>query len=188
VTLLFPFLSASGQIQISSVQVTVTDPSGALVRDARVVLSNSINHSSEVGIADGSGTYVFNNVPFDRYTLTIEAPGFRPATPELTVRSNLPVVVKVALTLAGSQETMRVQARSGLVEGEHRDRPCRGSNRATPRSGGSRQLRQIVATTPGMVTENDGLLHVRGVDDGVLYVVDGIPIMDRVVCSHRHCP
>jgi len=31
-----------------------------------------------------------------------------------------------------------------------------------------------------MVTENDGLLHVRGVDDGVLYVVDGIPIMDRV--------
>jgi hypothetical protein len=183
VTLLFPFLSVSAQIEISSVQVTITDPSGALVRDARVVLSNPINHSSEVGIADESGTYVFNDVPFDRYTLTIEAPGFRLAKQEVTVRSNLPVALNIALTLAGSQETMQVQARSGLVESESASTEtdlAQVQIDELPGVSGSHQLQQIVATTPGMVTENDGLLHVRGVDDGVLYVIDGIPIMDRV--------
>ena len=30
------------------------------------------------------------------------------------------------------------------------------------------------------MTENNGLLHIRGVDDGVLFVVDGVPAADRV--------
>jgi TonB-dependent receptor-like protein len=31
-----------------------------------------------------------------------------------------------------------------------------------------------------MATENNGLVHVRGVDDGILYVLDGVPIADRL--------
>jgi hypothetical protein len=78
---------------------------------------------------------------------------------------------------------MQVQARSGLVESESASTEtdlAQVQIDELPGVSGSHQLQQIVATTPGMVTENDGLLHVRGVDDGVLYVIDGIPIMDRV--------
>jgi len=39
---------------------------------------------------------------------------------------------------------------------------------------------QAVATTPGWATEDNGLLHARGVDDGFLYVVDGLPIYERL--------
>jgi len=144
-----------------------------------VVLSNPINHSSEFGIADESGTYVFDNIPFDQYTLTIEAPGFHSTQQAVTVRSDLPVALNVALTLSGSQESMQVEARSGLVEGESASTETDLSQVQIdefPGVGGSHQLQQIVATTPGVITENDGLLHVRGVDDGVLYVMDGIPI------------
>jgi TonB dependent receptor-like, beta-barrel len=41
-------------------------------------------------------------------------------------------------------------------------------------------LQALVSSTPGWNTENDGLMHVRGVDDGTLYVVGGVPTPDRV--------
>jgi len=37
-----------------------------------------------------------------------------------------------------------------------------------------------LATLPGWASEDNGLLHVRGVDDGFLYVQDGVPVYDRV--------
>lgn len=43
-----------------------------------------------------------------------------------------------------------------------------------------RALPQALAASPGWADEDNGLLHVRGVDDGVLYVEDGIPVYDRV--------
>lgn len=44
----------------------------------------------------------------------------------------------------------------------------------------SRALPQALAASPGWAEEDNGLLHVRGVDDGVLFVEDGIPVYDRV--------
>ena len=44
----------------------------------------------------------------------------------------------------------------------------------------SRALSQALASAPGWAEEDNGLLHVRGVDDGVLFVEDGIPVYDRV--------
>ena len=44
----------------------------------------------------------------------------------------------------------------------------------------SRGLQQMLATLPGWADEDNGLLHVRGVDDGFLYVEDGVPVYDRV--------
>jgi hypothetical protein len=41
-------------------------------------------------------------------------------------------------------------------------------------------LQRVIATAPGWTTQNNGLLHIRGVDDGILYVVDGIPTVDRL--------
>ena len=37
----------------------------------------------------------------------------------------------------------------------------------------------MLATVPGWGSEDNGLLHVRGVDEGVLYVVDGVPSYER---------
>lgn len=37
-----------------------------------------------------------------------------------------------------------------------------------------------MASLAGWSTEDNGLLHVRGVDDGFLYVIDGIPVYERL--------
>ncbi len=41
-------------------------------------------------------------------------------------------------------------------------------------------LQEAVATLPGWATEDNGLLHVRGIDDGFLYVIDGVPVYERL--------
>ena len=47
---------------------------------------------------------------------------------------------------------------------------------ARPSSG----IQEIIATVPGWSQEDNGLVHARGVDDGFLFVTDGIPLSDRV--------
>ena len=41
-------------------------------------------------------------------------------------------------------------------------------------------VQEVVATLPGWATEDNGLLHVRGTDDGFLYVIDGVPVYERL--------
>ena len=174
---------ASGQIQIGSIKGAITDPAGAAVTDANVWLTNSITGEKVGGIIDGAGGFVFNNVPFNRYLLRIEAKGFAPQSRQVTVNSNLPLELSISLSVAGASEQIVVTAREDLVD------PGSASSAATlaanfigraPRVNRGRQLQELIATAPGMATENNGLLHVRGVEDGVLYVLDGVPVADRL--------
>jgi outer membrane receptor protein involved in Fe transport len=174
---------ASGQIQIGSIKGAITDPAGAAVTDANVWLTNSITGEKMGGIIDGAGGFVFNNVPFNHYMLRIEAKGFAPQSRQVTVNSNLPLELSISLSVAGASEQIVVTAREDLVD------PGSASSATTlaanfigraPRVNRGRQLQELIATTPGMATENNGLLHVRGVEDGVLYVLDGVPVADRL--------
>ena len=45
---------------------------------------------------------------------------------------------------------------------------------------GARGIQDVVATLPGWATEDNGLMHIRGIDDGFLYVVDGVPVYERI--------
>src|SRR5262245_60151409 len=175
--------SASAQIQIGTIKGAITDPTGAAVTGAGVRLTNSITGEKVEGVTDGAGVFVLNNVPFNRYTLQVEAQGFAPQSRQITVNSNLPLEVSISLSVAGASEQINVAARENLVD------PASASSSTTlaanfigraPRVNRGLQLQELIATTPGMATENNGLVHIRGVDDGALYVLDGVPITDRL--------
>jgi outer membrane receptor protein involved in Fe transport len=51
--------------------------------------------------------------------------------------------------------------------------------RQVPARLAGRGLRAAVATTAGWATEDNGIIHVRGVDDGFLLVIDGVPLYER---------
>src|SRR5215475_14523069 len=181
--LLLAATGASAQIQIGAVKGAVTDPAGAVVADAVVWLTNSITGEKIERVTDGAGGFAFNNVPFNRYTLRVEAKGFAPQSRQVTVNSNLPLELSVGLGVSGTSEQIVVTARDNLVG------PESASSTTTlaanfigraPRANRGRQLQELIATAPGMATENNGLVHVRGVDDGILYVLDGVPIADRL--------
>ncbi len=175
--------TAYAQIQIGTVKGTVTDPTGALVSGADVTLDNPLTGFHMTAIAGNQGEYIFNNVPFGSYTLRAKAAGFQTTTDSVSIRSNIPVVTNVKLSIAGVSETLSVRTADALVQSDSSGTSTTVDEsfiRRTPGSSRNRQLQKVIATTPGWRAENDGLLHVRGVDDGILYVVDGVPVPDRL--------
>jgi hypothetical protein len=55
----------------------VTDPSGAVVANAKITLRDAGSGSERAGVTDSQGFYTFASVPVGTYNLTIEAPGFQ---------------------------------------------------------------------------------------------------------------
>ena len=90
----------------------------------------------------------------------------------IDVEIQLPPAITEEVVVRGSETeapsiTTRVSLAGEIVE------------RATARLR-SRGVQDAVATIPGWSTEDNGMLHVRGVDDGLLFVIDGIPIYERL--------
>jgi len=171
----------SAQIQIGTVRITVTDPSADVVVGAVVTLSNKVTGYRQSATTDERGVAGFNNVPFDDYDVVIEALRFQQASRKINVRSNIPIEIDVRLAVPGTQETVTVEAESGLIERDSSSSEQDLNETSIRRSPGTlRSVQQVVSSLPGWTTENNGLLHIRGVDDGILFVVDGVPVADRL--------
>src|SRR5205823_608040 len=56
---------------------TVTDPSGSVVADAKVVLKDAVSGSARDTVTNSEGYYTFSSVPVGTYVLTVEATGFK---------------------------------------------------------------------------------------------------------------
>src|SRR5262249_2304980 len=156
---------------------------GAVVTGASVWLTNSITGEKVGGVTDGAGVFVFNNVSVNHYTLRVEAKGFAPQSRQITVNSKLPLQLSISLSVGAPGEQSNITPRESLVDRASASSvPTLAANfiGRAPRVDRGLQLQELIATTPGMGTENNGLIHIRGVDDGALYVLDGIPITDRL--------
>lgn len=180
---LFFCLSAQAQIQIGTISGSITDPAGARVAGAKIMLGNSITGYGETRTTDARGEFTFNNVPFAVYSLRVEANGFQPSTQTVSVRSNLPLTLDLKLSVAAAAESTIVEGREALVAADSASSEIDLTEsflRRAARAARGSALQRLIATTPGWTTQNNGLMHIRGVDDGILYVVDGIPTVDRL--------
>jgi hypothetical protein len=148
-----------------------------------LILENHLSGFHLAATTTQQGEYIFDEVPFNSYTLSASITGFQPFTRRVSINSNIPVVVEIKLSVAGVSESVNIQANEALVRPDSSGTETTVEkifNRPSQYSARSNQLQNLVATTSGWRTENDGLLHVRGVDDGTLYVIDGIPVTDRL--------
>ena len=179
------FISTSvySQIQHGTVNGMVFDPTGSVVKGATVKLSNPLTGHNSQATSDVRGEFVFNNIPFDLYTLQVIATGFEMASQAIAVRSNVPTRTTIKMLVQGTTASVNIISQEGLVAPDSSTSSITLSEEfitRNPKINRNRGLQEIVATTPGTATENNGLIHIRGVDDGVLYVMDGIPITDRL--------
>ncbi len=181
--LLLPIQVVQGQIQIGTAKGVVSDPTGAFVSNANVTLNNAITGFSASATTGQQGEYLFNNVPFGSYVLRVQAPGFQTAVLGASIRSNIPLIGDVRLSVARVDESVYVGTSETLVDAGFSATSTtidQSFIQQMPGAMRNRQLQKVVATAPGWRLENDGLLHVRGVDDGILYVLDGVPVTDRI--------
>jgi len=108
VVLLFANASAHAQFR-TSIQGTVTDPDGAVVAGAQLSLKDNATDRVITATSDNSGTYNFNALPPDRFTLTVNAPGFQQKVIEnLQVIPEQPNAVAVKLEVGEQTTTITV--------------------------------------------------------------------------------
>ncbi|MHB8889966.1 MAG: outer membrane beta-barrel protein [Acidobacteriaceae bacterium] len=94
----------------SSVQGTVTDPSGAVVDGATVTLTNIGTNVSHVFVTDKAGLYVFNSVAPGRYRVSVEAPGFQKTVVTQRVTTEQVAGINIELKVGNASSTVSVSA------------------------------------------------------------------------------
>lgn len=163
----------------------VLDPSGAAVAGADVVLENALTgyriqvHSSE------AGAFRIANIPFQDYQLTVRKPGFLEERRTVSLRTNVPVQLSVALAIAEVFEQVAVDAfaTADLVDAEAtgtRTQLNLAQIEKMPVPVGSRALESVLASFPGFAASANGAIHPRGAHNQMTYVIDGMPISDQL--------
>lgn len=175
--LLFPRFAAA-QPSSAALSGVVIDASGQPFPDARIRLLDGLGLEVTTVRGDDDGRFVLEDVAPGTYTLSAEAPGWQSEAQVLTVSAAFPLVVELRMTprhveslVVESGQAPTVVTRTTLSGTALREMPTRLQ---------SRSLQHALATLPGWSSEDNGLLHVRGIDDGFLFVRDGMPIYDRI--------
>jgi outer membrane cobalamin receptor len=165
------------QLQLASVTAVVVDDRGP-VSNATIALADPLGAELVVVITDASGRATFGAVSAGRYLLKTRAAGFEPFELPLAVADALPIEVTIripsaitdAVTVYGAPLDDGAVRRSLVAESVGRV-PVRARGRA---------MQDAITTLAGWTSEDNGLLHVRGIDDGFLYVIDGVPVYERL--------
>lgn len=109
VLFLTTFLPA--QTITGSVNGTVTDPGGAVVPGARVMVTNAATNVSNSTQTNSAGVYNIRFLQVGRYILTIEAPGFaRQTSKPFTLEAGQDAKLDSQLSLQGTASTVDVNS------------------------------------------------------------------------------
>lgn len=108
--------SARAQFQ-SGFEGTVSDPTGAAIPDAKVVVTNQATNLKSETVSGLSGTFRITALPEGMYRAEVQAPGFVPWTQtDLYLESNQVRTLYPVLVVEGQRTTLEVKATGAAVE------------------------------------------------------------------------
>ena len=175
---LFSVTAAQAQRARGEVRITVRDPQGAAVSSAGELVSDSNQFRRTFQVGD-DGRYIAQDLPFGVYRLTLTAPGFASSSSLLEVRSEVPIHFSLTLGIAPLATQVQVNDAATLLD-PSRAGMLHSIGRQTlgqdvPAQSG-RGLSDAVNDLPGWLYEANGVLHPRGSEYDVQYVIDGLPL------------
>ncbi|MEO5740461.1 MAG: TonB-dependent receptor [Vicinamibacterales bacterium] len=184
------FLSAlplSAQLQQGTIIGSLVGPNGASINEARITLFDQLGNAVTTVTAT-NGQFRLTNVAIGSYSLKAEAAPFEAVVQTLTVADALPIALELKLSAALAEQVNVTAETNQPVTATTRTTLAGDAVRRAPIRISSRGLQDAIATTAGWATEDNGLMHARGVDDGFLYVVDGVPMYERMDSAHGIAP
>ncbi|MBL8240499.1 MAG: TonB-dependent receptor [Bryobacterales bacterium] len=111
--------SVFAQAPTANVTGTVSDPSGAVIADASINLTNAATGFNRTLTTNAEGVYAFNAVPIGVYTLTIEAKGFPKQIREgLELQVGQTARIDATLQVGNVAESIRVEGGAPLLQTE----------------------------------------------------------------------
>lgn len=191
---LFASERTHAQSSSSGVNGVVTDPNGAAIVGAKVMLKNADTNVARGTVSNNAGTYFFANVPPARYTLTFTAAGFKKETvAPFAVGIAQVVTLNSSLKVGDVSESVTVEATNTEVESSNaqlgsvigtqpvNDLPLNGRNftqlltltpGVTPISTGQNRTASNTATVSGTTYDFPSINGAY--NRSTLYLVDGI--------------
>ena len=174
-------LPAAAQQDRGELRIEVRDPQGAaLVAQGELVsVGNQFRLNFQVG---EDGRYVAQGLAFGVYRVSLTHGGFVPSAQLVEIRSMVPQQLSVTLGLTPIETQVQVDDAGTLVD------PSRTgtvytigsqsiSEQSSPQPG--RGILTVVDAQPGWLYEANGVLHPRGSEYDVQFVVDGLPLTEN---------
>src|SRR5690348_10311829 len=178
-------ISLFAQGQLSQIQGTVTDSTGAAIPEASVKVTNTDTDLVRTMVTDADGNYVIPNLPIGPYQIEVSKSGFATFTQKgivLQVATN--PTIPVTLKVGNVNEQVQVEANATLVESQATSVGTVMENQRIlelPLNG--RVATDLIQYTPGVITlgvaGNGGYPHTEqfsitgGQGFGVAFYLDG---------------
>ena len=165
-----------------AIRGTVTDPSGAVIPNATVHLTNPRSGLDRTSSSDAQGNFVFDNITFDNYQILVSASGFASQRQAADIHSLVGISLKIVLPIATADSTVTVEAQGDLVETDptfHTDVDREDFVKVPMESESSTLSSLVTSTTPGVAADSNGLFHGLGDHASNSFSVDGQSITDQ---------
>ena len=146
------FLGAAIYAQgTASVVGTVSDPTGAVVANANITITNLDNGFVRTTVSNGTGNFSARELPVGNYTVKAEAQGFK-TFEQKNIALNVGAVVRVdpSLQIGTVGQTVSVEADALQVQADTNDvSQTITSNQITNLATNGRNILQLTALVPG---------------------------------------
>jgi hypothetical protein len=107
---IFLSYAALAQSSVSSLRGDVTDPSGASIAGAQVLLENRTTKFTNTHQTDSSGEYAFQQIPAGNYTISVTAKGFAVQSKTAELLVNQPVTIRFSLSVQAANSVVEVKS------------------------------------------------------------------------------
>jgi hypothetical protein len=141
---------ASAQFS-GNIQGTVTDPSGAAVAQARVVLLNVTTQLSVSTTTEASGDFRFLSLGPGTYKISVEASGFSKADTSVVLDNNQILTVPITVKVGSATDTVTVTSEQPLVStADTRNQTTLESKALSDLPLAGRNLLALISVAPGV--------------------------------------
>jgi hypothetical protein len=145
---------SGGRASVISLQGYVTDPTGASIAGATVVVSGGSASSPRTVETDAAGKFAVHGLAPGLYTIQAAAPGFETTQKQTTIATTQPPPLDLKLPVGAATETVMVEGASGEItttaHAAARQRKSKPAESAPP-------VFELTTDTGAVWTSSDGL-------------------------------
>src|SRR5271170_3270821 len=144
--------TAFAQLSTASLSGAVRDSSGAVVPNAKIVLTNVATGVENTATSNGVGAYLFVSITPGTYTVKTSAPSFaEQQVPEFTLTVGQAATIDFALTVGSQSSVVKVQGTNPQLETSSSNLgSVIGTQQVNDLPLVGRDFTQLLALTPGV--------------------------------------
>jgi hypothetical protein len=172
---------AAAQRDRGELQIEVRDPQGAVLSASGELVSEGNQFHLDFTVGD-DGRYAAQDLAFGVYKVSVSRSGFVPTVQLVEIRSMVPQHLSLTLGLKPVETQLQVSETETLVDTTQTSAVYTigsqtiGEQLSTQ---AGRGVIDVVDAQPGWLQEANGVLHPRGSEYDVQFVVDGLPMTEN---------